>query len=235
MKKIVLSVVTVVLLITPLLARADQSLIHLFPRQSASGVIATESYQYLWFSAKQNNPVTFTLGRQGEVWYRFKILDASAKNVLLQSDVEGVAREVVFAPPADGDYYILLLGFYGYGKYQIRFQNILAQQPAFSSEIQLRPGAKRSEEIAVGVRRQFVFDGKANEPLRFVVSPEQNIWFRIRIFAPNGALLRTEDIESARREIIFTPQKSGRYTLTTAGYYGSGSYGIAFDLIKNLL
>ncbi len=225
-----------VLLFLPLqVSGANPSLIPLTQNRTSGGVLAVDSYQYLWFSAKKNNPVLFTLGKSGDLWYRFKILDAGGSNVLLSTDVEQREREVTFAPPYDGNYYVLLLGYYSYGKYSLRFQNVLSSPVAADSLFPLRTGIRRTDTIANGVIRHYGFYGRHNEPLRLTITPERDVWVRVRIFAPDGRVLRTEDIESGKREIIFTPHQDGDYRLSIAGFYGSGRVSLALDMIKHLL
>ncbi len=229
-------VASLILLLLPITASADSTLLHLPQGRYSSGPLAVESYQYLWFSAKENNPVRFTLNKKGNLWYRFKILNNSANQVLLQADVETNKREVTFAPPYDGDYYILLLGYFGYGKYDIRFKNVLTRTlPNSSSESPLRFGINRFERSAVGVQRRFAFFGSANEPVRLNIEPEREVWLRVRILDPQGRVVRTIDVENHPREIIYTPQTDGKYVITIAGYFGDGQYSIKLDLIRDFL
>jgi len=233
------------MVITPILfssfafpeAQAGPSIIRVNQNQMVAGGLAAGSYQYLWFAGQANTPITISLGKSGDLWYRCKILDTSGKNVLAQADVETYEREITFTPPKTANYYLLLTGYYSYGKFELSLKNLFANnQQDNSSETLLQSGQSHSENMAVGVVRRYAFYGKENEPLRITLSPEYGVWARFKILASTGGnVLSQADVESHEREIIFTPTRSEQFHITVSGYYGTGKFEVRIEQIKNLI
>ena len=222
-------------LFSPLIpASANAPLIHLQQGRYVSAPLAVEGYQYLWFSAQANNPIRFQLNRQGNLYYRFKILAEHSLDVLLQADIDTDERLVTFAPPYSGDFYILLVGYSGYGKYTVRMRDILTRrQPPASSIAPLSLGTSRQEYSALGVQRRFGFYASPNQPLLLDISPERDVWMRVRIFDPRGNAIRTLDIQNHPRSVPFTPQQNGQYIIQISGYYGEGRYNLRLDRVAD--
>jgi len=93
--------------------------------QRKRGKLAEHAVHTYSFKGKENEPILVTLGKSGDLWYNFRIVDAETGVILKQRWVESKhAQEVFFTPQETKTYNVVLTGYYRYGQYSFSVRKI---------------------------------------------------------------------------------------------------------------
>ncbi len=105
--------------------RSSTKKMHLSANSKKTKRIADHMTHRYEFSGKRKTPLLFQLDKTGAVKYHFQIIDQSTNRILRREWVEwNNSEEVVFSPPRDGKYTVVITGFDGYGYYHMTMRKL---------------------------------------------------------------------------------------------------------------
>ncbi|WP_394172299.1 hypothetical protein [Thalassotalea litorea] len=189
-----------------------------------------EGQELEWeFLAEENSPIEFIQEKSDErVQYLLEILDDREK--VLFDDRLYAYRDAhfVFTPEKSGKYTLRLTGVKDAGSVSLK-----TTQWALDSELRgegnvFEPGDEIANHLGPSAIAEYRFAGDANSPIEFIQEKsDERVQYLLEILDDREKVLFDDRLYAYRdAHFVFTPEKSGKYTLRLTGVKDAGSVSL---------
>jgi hypothetical protein len=207
----------------------------LSPGETVDGELAANTPQAYRFTGFGGESLTFVVTPDDDLDVVVSVLDVDGSE-LDSVDASYDEETVVFSPPADGEYTLLVESYDGSpGTYTVAFESSSAgsttEYSTDSFDVSPIPDdgilLEESASIASGEAAVYTLSVPAYRPVTVYVQPLGDFDAVVDIFDSEGTLLQSQDFLFDVEEVLFIPPYDDDFRVEVSGFDGvGGSYDI---------
>ena len=201
----------------------------LIEQQQHYDKIGKGSYDSYLFKGVPNNTVVIQSKSNGNLSYYVQLYNSIGERIIN----EGTFRQsekyynIPFTPKDSGEYEIRILGYRGFGSYDVKYYSLEA--PVYE---QVEFGKIKSATLGEGAYHEYQFVGIRNQSIRIKTMGKSDLNYYVQIYNASGEQLLNAGTYGRSVKYIdnlFTAKKDGDYIVRILGYRDFGEYKILLE------
>jgi hypothetical protein len=196
---------------------------------SMSGLLANKSIAEYKYAGQENSPITLSFKKtKGNLQFTLFILDEEGDQQFQQNFATTGEYEFAFTPTTTGVYTIRLVGYQGYGKFDIKIGQLTLDAELRGAGNVVEVGDSMSGLLANKSIAEYKYAGQENSPITLSFKKAKgNLQFTLFILDEEGDQQFQQNFATTGEyEFAFTPTTTGVYTIRLVGYQGYGKFKI---------
>ncbi len=188
------------------------------------------SYDSYFVTGLANNTIVVQTKCQDHLSYQVKIYNSIGEKVE-ESSILGPSEQyynMPFTPQDSGRYEIRVLGYGGFGPYDVRYY--VLSKPVYEA---IEFGTIKSSKVGQNGYHEYQFKGIRNKSLRIKTMCSQGLSYFVQVFNASGEQVSNNSSIYGNTERyndeLFTPQKDGDYVVRIVGYRHFGEYKLLLE------